>query len=106
MQDDANWTISYKTDNTYVASSQDSSDIEEKSSGSAGSSEDYPGSKIPLIIQDFRGNLTTPSCKSLQESSTTSSKTACKILAKTSCEILAKIVQDRFECFRLYLKSR
>ncbi len=57
-----------------------------------------PGSKIPLILQDLRRNLTRTSCKSLQESSKTSyktsAKTAYKILAKTSCQDSYKISQD------------
>ena len=38
--------------------------------------------KNQLILQDLRRNLTRTSCKSLQESFTTSTKTAYKILVK------------------------
>ena len=48
----------------------------------------YPVSKT-LILQDLGRNLTGPSCKSLQESSKTSSKTACNILATCSLQLLS-----------------
>ena len=55
----------------------------------------YPGSKIPLNLQDLRRILTRTSCKSLQETYKIVSKTVHKISAKT--DVLPRFLPRFFQ---------